>query len=213
MDFRFAATAFATAFTIIDPVGMIPLVLAVTTTSSPRARAAIVDRAVVIAALIILFMGLVGRSLLDYLGITLPAFTIAGGVLLFLIAIDMLFARKTGTKQTDEEQRDAAQIENPAVFPLAVPMIAGPGTIATVLLLVNLTHYDGARLAIVFVAFVAALAVTWLCMRSATLVLHVIGNTGVHVVTRLLGIILAALAVQFVLNGLTDSPLFHRLAR
>jgi len=210
MEFRFAATAFATAFTIIDPVGMIPLALAVTTSASPRARAAIADRAVIIAAFIILVMAVVGRPLLEYLGITLPAFTIAGGVLLFLIAIDMLFARKPGTKQTEEEQRESAQIENPAVFPLAVPMIAGPGTIATVLLLVNLAHSNGVRLAIVFFAFVTALVATWVCMRSATLVLKVIGNTGVHVVTRLLGIILAALAVQFVLNGLTESPLFRR---
>jgi multiple antibiotic resistance protein len=210
MDFRFAATAFATAFTIIDPVGMIPLALAVTTGATAQARAAIVDRAVIIGAGVILVMALAGRPLLEYLGITLPAFTIAGGVLLFLIAIDMLFARRPGTKQSDAEEREVAQIENPAVFPLAVPMIAGPGTIATVLLLISLTHYEPARLAIVFFAFVAALAVTWLCMRGATLVLRVIGNTGVHVVTRLLGIILAALAVQFVLNGLTMSPLFRR---
>jgi multiple antibiotic resistance protein len=210
MDFRFAATAFATAFTIIDPVGMIPLALAVTADVDPRTRAAIADRAVIIAGIIILVMGLVGRALLDYLGITLPAFTIAGGVLLFLIAIDMLFARRPGTKQTHDEEREAPHIENPAVFPLAVPMIAGPGTIATVLLLVNLTRYDGARLAIVFFAFIAALAATWICIRGATLVLRVIGNTGVHVVTRLLGIILAALAVQFVLNGIAESPLFHR---
>jgi multiple antibiotic resistance protein len=210
MDLRFAATAFATAFTIIDPVGMIPLALAVTADATPRARAAIADRAVIIAGIVILIMGLVGRALLEYLGITLRAFTIAGGILLFLIAIDMLFARRPGTKQTDDEQREAASIENPAVFPLAVPMIAGPGTIATVLLLVNLTHYDGERIAIVCCAFIAALVVTWVCMRGATLVMRVIGNTGVHVVTRLLGIILAALAVQFVLNGITDSPLFHR---
>jgi multiple antibiotic resistance protein len=209
MEFRFAATAFATAFTIIDPVGMIPFTLAVTAGSTPAARAAIVDRAVIVAAVIVLVMGLVGRALLTYLGITLPAFTIAGGALLFLIAIDMLFARRTGTKQSAAEEREAAQIENPAVFPLAVPMIAGPGTIATVLLLVNMTHYEVSRLAIVFFAFVGALAVTWLCMRGAGLVLQVVGTTGVHVVTRLLGIILAALAVQFMLNGITESPLFR----
>ena len=189
IDLRFAATAFATAFTIIDPVGMIPLVLAVTADAAPAARSAIVDRAIVIAAIVILVMGIAGRALLDYLGITLPAFTIAGGLLLFLISIDMLFARKTGAKQTDEEERENAHAENPAVFPLAVPMIAGPGTIATVLLLVNLTHFDTTKLAIVVAAFAAALLVTWLCMRGATLVLRVIGTTGVHVVTRLLGII------------------------
>ncbi len=212
IDLHFAATAFATAFTIIDPVGMIPLVLAVTADATPRARNAVVDRAILISAGVIIVMGLAGRALLDYLGITLAAFTIAGGLLLFLISIDMLFARKTGTKQTDEEEREAAHSDNPAVFPLAVPMIAGPGTIATVLLLVNLTHLDPTRIAIVVVAFTVALLVTWLCMRGATLVLRVIGTTGVHVVTRLLGIILAALSIQFILNGLLESSLFHHPA-
>jgi multiple antibiotic resistance protein len=134
---------------------------------------------------------------------------IAGGILLFLIAIDMLFARPTGAKRTVEEERQAAETHNPAVFPLAVPMIAGPGTIATVLLLLNLTHGDRFRIAIVFAAYAGALLVTWLCMRGATLLQRLAGTTGIHVVTRLLGIILAALAVQFVLNGLMESPLFH----
>ena len=95
MDLRFAATAFATAFTIIDPVGMIPLTL-VATAAVPLRRQRIVNQAVVVAAVIIAVMGVIGRALLAYLGITLPAFTIAGGILLFLIAIDMLFARATG---------------------------------------------------------------------------------------------------------------------
>ncbi|MBC5829175.1 MAG: NAAT family transporter [Candidatus Eremiobacteraeota bacterium] len=207
MDSRFAATAFATAITIIDPVGMIPMTLTVTAGDAPHVRNKIIDRAIIVSAAIIVFMGLLGRMILDYLGITLPAFTIAGGVLLFLIAIDMLFARKTRVKHTDEEEREGAEMENPAVFPLAVPMIAGPGTIATVLLLVNLTRGDRLELVIVFSAYAFALFVTWLCMRGASVLQLVIGNTGVHVVTRLLGIILAALAVQFVLNGLMNTPL------
>jgi multiple antibiotic resistance protein len=209
MDWRFAATAFATAFTIIDPVGMIPLSISVTATSTPAARRAIIDKSIFIAAGIMLFMGLLGRAILTYLGITLPAFTIAGGILLLLIAIDMLFARRPTTKATDEEEREAQLLENPAVFPLAVPMIAGPGTIATVLLLVSLTHGDPLRLAIVAAAYAGALAVTWLCMRGSSLLLRLVGTTGIHVVTRLLGIILAALAVQFILNGLGASPLAH----
>jgi multiple antibiotic resistance protein len=210
MDVRFAATAFATAFTIIDPIGMIPLTLTSTARATAKARAAIVDRAVLVAAGVMLFMALLGRELLQYLGITLPAFTIAGGILLFLIAIDMLFARPVGAKGTEAEEREAAETLNPAVFPLAVPMLAGPGTIATVLLLVGLAHGDRARLLIVFAAYATALAAAWLCMRAATLVLRAIGKTGIHVVTRLLGIILAALAVQFVLNGVLESPLFRK---
>jgi multiple antibiotic resistance protein len=205
----FIATAFATAFTIIDPVGMIPLTVSVTANASPAQRSAIVDRAILVAAVVILVMGIVGKPLLDSLGITLPAFTIAGGALLFLIAVDMLFGRKTGTKQTAEEEREGAESTNPAVFPLAVPMIAGPGTIATVLVLVTLAGGDREKLAVVFAAYASAMAVTWICMRLSTQMLRVIGTTGTHVVTRLFGILLSALAVQFVLNGLAETPLLH----
>lgn len=209
MDLKFALTAFATAFTIIDPIGMIPLTLAATIALPADRRAKIVDQAVLVAAAVMLVMGVIGRSLLGYLGITLAAFLIAGGILLFLIAIDMLFARPTGAKRTEEEEREAALAQNPAVFPLAIPMIAGPGTIATVMLLVNLAHNDGMRLLTVFAACAAALFITWLFMRGAAKYQHLIGTTGIHVVTRVLGIILAALAVQFVLNGLSETPILR----
>ena len=210
MDWKFALTAFATAFTIIDPIGMVPLTLAATLSLPQERRARIVDQAVIVAAAVMLVMGLIGRPLLNYLGITLAAFLIAGGILLFLIAIDMLFARPTGAKRTEEEEREAAATENPAVFPLAIPMIAGPGTIATVMLLVNLAHNDGVRLLTVFLACAAALLITWLFMRGAARYQHLIGTTGIHVVTRVLGIILAALAVQFVLNGLLETAIFKK---
>lgn len=210
MDLKFALTAFATAFTIIDPIGMIPLTLAATVALPAERRTKIVDQAVIVAAAVMLVMGAVGRPLLHYLGITLSAFLIAGGILLFLIAIDMLFARPTGAKRTEEEEREAAHAENPAVFPLAIPMIAGPGTIATVMLLVNLAHGDSARIMTVAAACAAALFITWLFMRGATKFQHLIGSTGIHVVTRVLGIILAALAVQFVLNGLVQTAFFKR---
>lgn len=209
MDVRFIATALATAITIIDPIGMIPMTLGSTARMSAQRRNQVVDQAVLVAAGVILFMGVVGRVILDYLGITLPAFMIAGGILLFLISIDMLFARPTRAKSTEAEEREAAHGENPAVFPLAVPMIAGPGTIATVLLLVNLSRGDRVDLIIVTLAYAVALFVTWLCMRASTLLLRVIGTTGIHVISRLLGIILAALAVQFVLNGLSQTPLLR----
>ncbi|MBV8152835.1 MAG: MarC family protein [Candidatus Eremiobacteraeota bacterium] len=206
MDLRFLATAFATAFTIIDPIGMIPLTLSATATDAPARRNRIIDQAVLVAAGIMIFMGLAGRAFLNYLGITLPAFTIAGGIFLFLISVDMLFARPTGAKRTAEEEREAAAVENPAVFPLAVPMIAGPGTIATVLLLLGEAHGNRLDIVIVIAAYTAALLVTWLCMRASGFLLRVISNTGIHVTTRLLGIILGALAVQFVLNGLLRTP-------
>jgi len=210
VDWKFAATAFATAITIIDPVGMIPMTLAVTVPMPAERRGRTVDQAVLVAGAVMLVMGVVGRSILNYLGITLAAFSIAGGILLFLIAIDMLFARPTGARRTDEEEREAAAADNPAVFPLAIPMIAGPGTIATVLLLENLAHGSRVQLFLVFAAFAAALFVTWLCMRGSARFLSRMGKTGIHVVTRVLGIILAALAVQFVVNGIAQTPIVHR---
>lgn len=210
MDWQFGATAFATAFTIIDPIGMIPITLASTARFDAARRARIIDQAIAVAGVVMLVMGLIGPAVLGYLGITLPAFTIAGGILLFLIAIDMLFARPSGTRRTPEEERDAAEGENPAVFPLAIPMISGPGTIATVMLLVNLAHGDPLKDLMVLAAYAVALAVTWLCMRGGARYVHRIGMTGIHVVSRVLGILLAALAVQFVLNGLAQTPLLHR---
>ena len=209
MTSAFIATAFATAFTIIDPVGMIPLTVSVTAGATPARRSAIVDQAILVAAIVILVMGVVGKTILDSLGITLPAFTIAGGALLFLISVDMLFGRKIGTKQTPEEEREGAESANPAVFPLAVPMIAGPGTITTVLVLATLGAGDWGKLAVVFAAYTSAMAAAWICMRLSTQLLRVIGTTGIHVVTRLFGILLSALAVQFVLNGLLETPLLH----
>lgn len=209
MDWQFAAGAFASAFTIIDPIGMIPLTAAVTAEMPLERRGKIVDQAVLVAASVMLVMGLIGRPLLEYLGITLPAFTIAGGILLFLIAIDMLFARPIGAKRTEEEERAALEGPNPAVFPLAIPMIAGPGTLATVLLLVAAAHGSPERLLVVVLAFGLTLLIAWLCMRGAARFLHRIGTTGIHVVTRVLGIVLAALAVQFVINGLVHTPLLQ----
>jgi len=209
VELNFAITAFATALTIIDPVGMVPLSLAVTASAPPDARRRMIDRAVIVAAIVIFGMALVGRYLLTYLQITLPAFSIAGGILLLLISIDMLFARPSGARAKPEEEREAIERENAAVFPLAIPMIAGPGTIATVLLLVSLSQGDKVRIVIVYVAYALALIATWLCMRGASLVLRWIGRTGVGVLTRLLGIILSALAVQFIINGLSKTPLFH----
>src|SRR4029077_2298894 len=208
MDAHFAVTAVVTAFTIIDPFGMAPLALSMTATMPPATRARVLNRAVIVAACIIVFMAAVGGRLLGYLGITLPAFSIAGGILLLLVSIDMLFARPPAAKKSPDDEREAEH-ENVAVFPLAIPMISGPGTIATVLLLIALADGDRIKVATVYGAFAIALFVTWLCMRGAEKILRIVGRTGIQVVTRVLGIILSALAVQFMINGLAKTPLFH----
>jgi multiple antibiotic resistance protein len=209
VDHRFLATAFATAFTIVDPIAMIPITIATTENSPPERRRAIVNQAALVAACVAAFMGVAGGTLLRYLGISLAAFTIAGGVLLFIISIDMIFARPTGAKRTPSEERDAMTATNPAVFPLAVPMLVGPATITTILILVNVAKGDALSLFVVFLAFGSAIATAWACMLGSRYLAKFIGNTGIHVVSRLLGIILAGLAVQFVINGIGESPVLH----
>jgi multiple antibiotic resistance protein len=197
----FIVSAFVTFFTIIDPVGLAPVVIGLTTNLSDAQRKAIVTRATIISAIIIAFFAVVGRFLLDRLGIQLYAFDMAGGALLFLVAVDMLFGRPSGTRETKTEADEALTREDVSIFPLAIPMIAGPGTIATTILYVDLASPHPLDLIAVAAAIASALLTAWLVMQSSVRLVRLFGRTGILVLSRILGILLAALAVQFILNG------------
>lgn len=198
----FTIRAFVTFFTIIDPVGLAPVVIGLTAHLEEAQRRRVVTRAVIISAAIIAFFALVGRFLLDHLGISLYAFNIAGGLLLFLVAVDMLFGRSSGTRETKTESEEAMTREDISIFPLAIPMIAGPGTIATTILYVGLATSNLLDMLSVAGAILSALFAAWLVMRSSMWIIRRIGRTGILVLSRILGIVLAALATQFVLNGI-----------
>src|SRR2546421_4201966 len=153
----FTISAFVTFFTVIDPVGLAPVVVGLTAHLNDAQRNTIITRATVISAIIIAFFALVGRFLLDRLGISLYAFNIAGGVLLFLVAVDMLFGRPSGARETKTESEEAMTREDISVFPLAIPMIAGPGTIATTILYVDIATPNPVDLLAVAAAIVSAL--------------------------------------------------------
>ena len=193
-----AITAFVALFVVIDPIGLAPLFIALTRGAAPRARFIIGARAVGVAAALLLLFGLAGEAVLDFLGISLPAFQIAGGILLFLTALDMLFDRRTKRR---EDQAHTLE-EDPSIFPLAMPLIAGPGAIATVILLSGQAQGDPLYLAQVMGVAAAVLGVVLLLFSLASPVERLLGPTGINVVTRLLGMLLAALSVQFVLNGI-----------
>jgi multiple antibiotic resistance protein len=195
-------SVFVTFITVIDPVGLAPVVVGLTAPFSTTQRTHIVTRAALISAGIILFFALVGRYLLDRLGISLYAFNIAGGALLFLVAVDMLFGRQSGARETKEEEEEAHTREDISVFPLAIPMIAGPGTIATTILYVGQASSNIPNLIAIGVAIACALFLAWLSMRSCTWIIKYVGKTGILVLSRVLGILLAALAIQFILNGI-----------
>jgi multiple antibiotic resistance protein len=201
-SFTFTISAFVTFFTIIDPVGLAPVVVGLTAQMSGAQRNVIVTRAIFISAGIIAFFGLVGRFLLDRLGISLYAFNIAGGALLFLVAIDMLFGRPSGARETKAEEEEAMLREDISVFPLAIPMIAGPGTIATTILYVDTATPHPLDLLSVAIAIASSLLVAWLVMRGSSWIMHMVGRTGIMVLSRILGVLLAALAIQFILNGI-----------
>ena len=199
----FTISAFVTFLTIIDPVGLTPVVAGLTAHLTSAQRNVIIARAIFISAGIIAFFALVGRFLLDRLGINLYAFDMAGGILLFLVAVDMLFGRPSGARETKEEEEEALTREDISVFPLAIPMIAGPGTIATTILYVGLAVPRPLDILAVAAAISCALFIAWAAMRSSNWIIQHIGRTGIMVVTRILGILLAALALQFVLNGIS----------
>ncbi|GAB4283512.1 MAG: MarC family protein [Roseovarius sp.] len=201
MDLAFLVTALVTMVVIIDPIGMAPLFLALTQGMSPARRRAVAIRACTVAALILTLFALFGEAVLGFVGISMPAFRIAGGVLLFLTALDMLFERRSRRREGAAGRAEEEDGDDPSIFPLAIPLIAGPGAIASVILLTG-QRPEIAGLALVLVATLAVLALVLVLFLSAGLLERALGRTGTIVVTRLLGMLLAALAVQFVLDGL-----------
>ena len=202
MDITFALRAFITFFTVIDPLGLVPVTLVILANNSVKERKEIITRAVIIGALVIALFALVGKVLIQSLGIGLYAFNIAGGVLLFIIALEMLFGRTPETKTTAEEEKEAIAKNDVSVFPLAIPMIAGPGTIATTILFADSASSNIYNVFAVIAAIAFTLFVAWLAMEKSKMIIKIIGKTGVAVFSRILGILLAALAVQFILNGI-----------
>jgi multiple antibiotic resistance protein len=195
-----AITAFTALFVVIDPIGLAPIFVAMTAGMTPQLRRAIAIRACVIAAGLLIAFALLGESILTFLGISMPAFRIAGGLLLFLTALEMLFEKR----QPKREGRADEPTSDPSVFPLALPLIAGPGAIATMILLTDNASAIGSVQAIGVMLVVIAVVFGFFLL--ATPLERLLGHTGTNVVTRLLGMLLAALSVQFVLDGLSDLP-------
>lgn len=201
MDLTLYIPAFVTLFVIIDPIGLAPMFVAMTQGMTTRQRRSIAIRACLVAAALLTLFGLAGEAVLGFLGISMPAFRIAGGILLFLTALDMLFERRTKRRQSTADTEPDS--DDPSVFPLAIPLIAGPGSIATMILL---TGADDSTLNLIAIHAVMAIVIVFvfiLFLLAAPLE-RLLGPTGINVVTRLLGMLLAALSVQFVIDGLLD---------
>jgi multiple antibiotic resistance protein len=192
--------AFVALFVIIDPIGLAPLFVALTRGMTAGERGRVGRRALVVAFALLLGFGVFGERLLTAIGISLAAFRISGGLLLFLTALDMLFERRSDRReQTAEVPR-----EDPSIFPLAMPLIAGPGALATMVLLSSQHSGDIPMLIGIHLVMALVLVITWGLFRASGFVERALGHIGIVVLTRLFGILLAALSVQFVLDGLRD---------
>lgn len=201
-DSTFLATVFVTLFVVIDPIGLAPFFVALTGGMSPAQRRAVGLRACVVAAVLLTVFGLAGEMILAGVGISMPAFQIAGGVLLFLTALDMLFDRRS-----ERRAGHSAEVSDPSVFPLAMPLIAGPGAMAAMILLVGETNWHWEGVLAVHLVMLSVIALGFGLFLMASPIERALGRTGTMVVSRLLGMLLAALSVQFVLNGLHGAGL------
>lgn len=203
MDSAFLITAFATLFVVIDPPGLIPMFIALTPGMTSERRRVIGLRASLIAVLILTLFGLLGEAVLGFIGISMSAFRIAGGILLFLTALDMLFERRTQRREGQATVHD----HDPSVFPIAIPLIAGPGAIATMILLVGESGGGWQGILTVHAVMIFVVFLAFLLFLIAGPLERALGRTGTVVITRLLGMLLAALSVQFVIDGIRGTGL------
>lgn len=195
----FGLQAFLTMFVIIDPPGLAPIFISVVGDRPADQQRHVAQKAVAIAAVVLAGFAAAGTALFDFLGVSLEAFSIAGGILLFKIAVDMVLAQRQ--RQTPEEEEEAHHRDDVSVFPLAIPLITGPGAFATILVLVGQASGDATRLGLLAAASAVVLLLAYFSLRLAAGVSRLLGQTGINVVTRVLGLILAALAVQYVADG------------
>jgi multiple antibiotic resistance protein len=198
---------FVVFFVVVDPVSLIPLFTGLTAGASTHYKRRMAVKAVTISAAILLLFALGGAAFLQLMGISLEAFRIFGGLLLFLLALEMVFARESGTRTSSDEAAESRRRADISVFPLAFPFIAGPGALATILLWFGRVVLPAQ--AALFVGFITAaalvLAIVLALLWVAEPLMRVIGVTGANVASRILGVILGALAVQFVLDGLRQA--------
>jgi MarC family membrane protein len=194
-------------FVVVEPLSIVPIFTSLTAGASEQYRRSMALRAVSISAIILLIFALVGQPFLATMGISLQAFRIFGGLVLFLIALEMVFARESGTRTSSDEQEESRRRADISVFPLAFPLISGPGALVTILLWLAPVSIVSNPLLFAGLAASAALvlAITLGLMLIAGPLMRIVGVTGANVVSRLLGVVLGALAVQFVLDGLRSS--------
>ena len=196
----FALVAFSSLIVIINPVMVTSVFITLTANATPRAKRTIIQKTTIIAFLVLLVFAISGTLVFKFFSITIGAFQIAGGIILFSVAMGMLHATASRTKQTPEEMDEAMSRDDIAVVPLAIPMVSGPGAITTVIVLSGEARAIPS-MAILFLAIVVAMVIVFIMLRNAARIQKYLGPSGLNITTRLMGLVLAAVAVQFVIRG------------
>ena len=206
---RFSVLALSSIFFLVDPFAAIPTFLAVTNNVDEVRRRRMARKAAFTCCIVLTSFAIAGRLIFRMFGITLPAFEIAGGLVLLLIGIDMLEAKRSPTQESTEEAVEAESKEDAGIVPLGIPMLAGPGAISSVMVLVGQAPTPWQMAAIIGAIAITALLSYWL-LASAGKVKSVLGETGIRILVRIMGLLLMALAMQFFVNGLTDLGVIAR---
>ena len=200
---RFSVLALSSIFFLVDPFAALPTFLAVTAGANAQRRRKMAWKASVTALVVLSAFAVAGQYIFKMFGITLPAFEIAGGVILLLIGLDMLEAKRSPTQESHEEAAEAALKEDAGIVPLGIPMLAGPGAITSVMVLVGQVQNPWQMLAILGSILITA-AICYLVLGNSDRVARALGETGVRILVRIMGLLLVALAVQYFVNGMAD---------
>lgn len=206
---KFSLLALSSIFFLVDPFAAIPSFIAITTGVEPARRRRMARKAGLTCFIVLTAFALAGQFIFSLFGIKLPAFEIAGGLILLLIGIDMLEARRSPTQESSDETQEAAAKEDAGIVPLGIPMLAGPGAISSVMVLVGQAPDHWQMMAILGSIAITSLA-SYLVLSSADRIRRLLGETGIRILVRIMGLLLVALAMQFFVNGLTDLGLIHR---
>ena len=199
IDYTFGVTVFVAIFAIVDPIGNIPIFYTLTQRFSKEERIRIAKRAIIAATITLVVFGLIGQYIFTLFSITIPAFRIAGGLLLFRVAFNMLYGVTPGTKSTEKEKEETLEKDMIGIVPLGIPLLAGPGAISTVMLYNSQGNLGNSI--IVFLSIFSTLLITYVLLRNVDRIFLRLGRVGSLAISRIMGLILAAIAVQFLING------------
>ena len=205
MDIAYVISTFIGILAIVNPFGNISFFTSLTQGFSLQEKKQVISKAVISATVTLIIFGLLGSYIFKLFSITIPAFRIAGGLLLFRVAFSMLYGSTPGTKSTSEEKQESLERSMVGVIPMAIPMLAGPGAISTVMLYVSEGNLN--ELLIVFTSIFVTMFITYVLLRNADRIFSKIGRVGSLAISRIMGLILAAVAVQFLINGIHDIAL------